>query len=242
MRTRTTITKMKITKLPQSTIGMRMTTRRKKVQLCGCRWKSVSWHEKNNRQNIIGWNKPIPLSSKYVPRWNKSATRTRRRIALLCPWVVVQQRPQSIWTSSVYVSLSCLYVATSLLAGHVRDVCLVYEHSTTGNSWNEHTITQAFFARMEPDTKALITPSNMARIYTSDADHVKHPYFRHTKRYGLANVTKKGEECRIFFNKNKKKTKKENEEKRIEKIMNWYPNVFYQLKPVAVLSSLFPYY
>ena len=133
-------------------------------------------------------------------------------------------------------------MATSLLAGHVRDVCLVYEHSTTGNSWNEHTITQAFFARMEPDTKALITPSNMARIYTSDADHVKHPYFRHTKRYGLANVTKKGEECRIFFNKNKKKTKKENEEKRIEKIMNWYPNVFYQLKPVAVLSSLFPYY
>ena len=137
------------------------------------------------------------------------------------------------------ISLSCLYVATSLLAGHVRDVCLVYDRNkTTGNSWNEHTITQAFFAQMEPDTKALITLSNMARICASDADHVKHPYFRHTKRYGLANVTKKGEECRIFFNKIRKK---QNEEKRMEKIMNWIPMYFIKLKLVAVPSSLFPY-
>lgn len=73
MRTRITITKMKITKLPQLTRGLRMMTTRKKVVSFGCRWKSVSWHEKNNLYGI-GWNTPILPYSKYVQRWNKSAT------------------------------------------------------------------------------------------------------------------------------------------------------------------------
>ena len=116
-------------------------------------------------------------------------------------------------------------MATSLLAKHVHAVCLVYDHNkTTGNSWNEQAITQAFFERIAPETQALMQSMNMTRICASDADHVEHPYFGHTKRYGLANVTKKGEECLFSSTKIRKK---ENEEKRIEKIMNWYPNVFY---------------
>ena len=131
---------------------------------------------------------------------------TKKRISVL------YQHPSPSPNISYMFSLSCSYVATSLLAGHVKDVCMVYDHKTTGNSWNEQTITKAFFERIAPDKKALIKPTKMALICASDSDIVYHPYFGSTKRYGLAEV-KKGEECRIFFSKKQNKKRKRGKKK-----------------------------
>ena len=92
------------------------------------------------------------------------------------------------------------------------DICMVYDHKSTGNCWNEGTITKAFFNDIGSDDQALIKPTKMALICASDSDIVYHPYFGSTKRLGCAKM-KKGEECRIFFSKKENKKRKRGKKK-----------------------------
>ncbi|OEU22185.1 hypothetical protein FRACYDRAFT_232339 [Fragilariopsis cylindrus CCMP1102] len=161
---------------------------------------SINLHQRNKKTIFMSYYDYS--NNNLTDLFQQLKETTKKRISVL------YQHPSPSPATLNKFSQSCSRVAASLLAGHVAEICMVYDHKSTGTCWNEGTITKAFFNDIgNEDDKALIKSTKMALICSSDSDIVHHPYFGTTNRYGWAKM-KKGEEHRIFFKTNLKRKRK----------------------------------